>query len=222
MMPRSGMPCAGVCGKLLSGGGRGSLPPGERTCRECRRKQPRPYGPRSGDPTRRARVVELRRQGLSYRRIAALIGFSYDTVSSDLRLAGVDLPAIRAECATRNRSLHPCQECGAQTDRWGRRCEPCAEAGRRVRWQRKNLKRRADGEPMSIREVAERNGWRCHLCRRKVSAALQWPHPRSASRDHLIPVADGGTNDPANLALAHLSCNVRRGTGGTVQLALVG
>ena len=36
-MPRKRCPCAGGCGRLLSGGGTGSLPPGLRTCRECRR-----------------------------------------------------------------------------------------------------------------------------------------------------------------------------------------
>lgn len=51
---------------------------------------------------------------------------------------------------------------------------------------------------------------------------MRWPHPRSASRDHLVPVSAGGTNDPSNMALAHLACNVSRGTGGNVQLQLVG
>ncbi|HEX6968098.1 MAG TPA: HNH endonuclease [Micromonosporaceae bacterium] len=90
-------------------------------------------------------------------------------------------------------------------------------------YQRKNLKRRAGGTRiMSIQELAERDRWRCHLCRRRVSRTLRYPHPRAASRDHLVPVVDGGTNDPANLALAHWDCNVRRRTGGSVQLQLVG
>nr|CDU26570.1 hypothetical protein [Micrococcus sp. A1] len=30
--------------------------------------------------------------------------------------------------------------------------------------------------------------------------------------DHLIPVSQGGTDDPENLILTHLACNMRRGT----------
>jgi HNH endonuclease len=41
-------PCAG-CGKLVYHT-RTSLPAGQQTCHECRRKQPRPYGSRSGPP----------------------------------------------------------------------------------------------------------------------------------------------------------------------------
>jgi len=34
-------------------------------------------------------------------------------------------------------------------------------------------------------------------------------------------IARGGTHEPFNVALAHLRCNNRRQTGGTVQLLLV-
>ncbi|WP_158074123.1 HNH endonuclease [Micromonospora sp. CB01531] len=121
------------------------------------------------------------------------------------------------------RPSRPCGDCKTTTVTWPRiYCPNCAGVRRLEHYQRKNLKRRAGGTRiMSIRELAERDRWRCHLCRRRVSRTLRYPHPRSASRDHLIPVADGGTNDPANLALAHWDCNVRRRTGGTVQLQLV-
>ncbi|MGW9196063.1 HNH endonuclease [Micromonospora chersina] len=120
------------------------------------------------------------------------------------------------------RPSRPCGGCGTSVT-WPRiYCPPCASVRRSEHNQRKNLRRRAGGTRiMSIRELAERDRWRCHLCRRRVSRALRYPHPRSASRDHLVPVADGGTNDPTNLALAHWDCNVRRRTGGSVQLQLV-
>lgn len=97
-------------------------------------------------------------------------------------------------------------------------------AARRASYQRKNLKRRAPGlgDVLSIRELADRDAWVCHLCTEPVDCDLAYPDPMSASRDHLIPVADGGTNDRANLALAHWICNVRRSTGGVVQLQLFG
>lgn len=75
---------------------------------------------------------------------------------------------------------------------------------------------------MSIHELGARDGWRCHLCRRRVSPRLRSPHRMSATFDHLVPVTDGGTDEPENLRLAHLTCNSSRGKRGTVQLLLVG
>lgn len=66
--------------------------------------------------------------------------------------------------------------------------------------------------------LAERDGDRCHLCHKPIDLELAYPHSRSASIDHLVPVADGGSNDATNLALAHLACNIRRGRAGLVQL----
>jgi hypothetical protein len=107
-----------------------------------------------------------------------------------------------------------------------RRCDQCKRERRNARdaWRgaKKRGAQRPDGPRISVHQLAERDGWRCHLCRRKVNRALSWPHPRSASIDHLVPVADGGTHDPTNLRLAHLGCNSARGTGGMVQLLLVG
>lgn len=210
-------PCAGGCGKMLWIS-RTSLAPGEATCRECRRREPRPYGPRPSSPLIRE-AVELRSEGYSYNQIGLLLGISRQSAWERVKSAG------KLDSDVRSRSA-PCIDCQRLTIRKtnrGRLCEECAGARRRAMWQRKNLKRRAGGgEPMTVVELAERDRWRCHLCRKRVDRRLRWPHPRSASRDHLVPVADGGTNDPANLALAHLECNVLRNTGGTVQLLLVG
>ena len=71
--------------------------------------------------------------------------------------------------------------------------------------------------------ICERDGWKCGICGDPVNPHLRHPDPGFGSLDHVIPVAHGGTSDPANLRLAHLRCNVqRRDAGGPVQLALVG
>lgn len=49
--------------------------------------------------------------------------------------------------------------------------------------------------------VLERDGGVCHVCH--VDGAT--------SVDHLIPAHLGGTDDLANLAAAHVSCNSRKG-----------
>ena len=61
--------------------------------------------------------------------------------------------------------------------------------------------------------IAERDGFRCHLCGGKVSMARKYPDPLSPSVDHVVPLSRGGTNDLANLKLAHLRCNLAKGDG---------
>ncbi|NKT05174.1 hypothetical protein GS485_11095 [Rhodococcus hoagii] len=52
---------------------------------------------------------------------------------------------------------------------------------------------------------------------------MVYPHPKSASLDHVIPLSCGGAHDPSNVALAHLACNVAKGDrGGGEQLFLFG
>lgn len=123
--------------------------------------------------------------------------------------------------------LVPCPSCGTVVETRGapKSCPACRVGTMRSHWRRKNAQRRGAaiiGRRMTIAELGERDGWRCHLCRRKVDARRVSPHPLSATFDHLIPIADGGTDEPANLRLAHRRCNTRRGTGGIVQLLLVG
>lgn len=47
----------------------------------------------------------------------------------------------------------------------------------------------------------------CGICGRPVDKGLKYPHPLSATVDHIIPLAKGGTNDAGNLQLAHWCCN---------------
>jgi hypothetical protein len=61
--------------------------------------------------------------------------------------------------------------------------------------------------------VADRDGWICRIpgCGLPVERGMRFPDPWSPSVDHVIPVSFGGGNDPENLRLAHLVCNMRRG-----------
>jgi hypothetical protein len=44
----------------------------------------------------------------------------------------------------------------------------------------------------------------CHICGKRFTKADQ------ATLDHVVALAAGGTHDPSNIALAHLSCNCRK------------
>lgn len=79
------------------------------------------------------------------------------------------------------------------------------------------------GEPFTNGEIFERDRWVCRLCHRSVDSELAWPHPMSASLDHLVPLSEGGAHSKENTALAHLRCNVRKGNRAVgEQLALIG
>jgi predicted nucleic acid-binding Zn ribbon protein len=71
--------------------------------------------------------------------------------------------------------------------------------------------------------IYERDAWRCGICGdpvRQDRDVQDWLGP---TLDHIVPRSEGGSDDPANLRLAHFMCNSRRGAGGGgEQLALIG
>jgi 5-methylcytosine-specific restriction endonuclease McrA len=74
--------------------------------------------------------------------------------------------------------------------------------------------------------LADRDGKRCAICRKTINITLSSGprgNPLGASIDHVIPRSRGGSDDLANLRLAHWKCNNQRGNrGGDEQLRLVG
>ncbi|AXH67234.1 HNH endonuclease [Streptomyces phage Wofford] len=64
------------------------------------------------------------------------------------------------------------------------------------------------------RAVYQQSGWKCHLCGKRVRQSLKYPHPRSASLDHIVPLSwrkDSPGHVWGNVALAHLRCNQSKG-----------
>jgi hypothetical protein len=134
---------------------------------------------------------------------------------------------------------HACKECGAefvskqhQASYCCMGCHVAASIHRNAAWQQANppiLKHasRADAERLygfrrraayaastasfSSAEIFERDGWLCQICNEEVDRDLAWPHPKSASLDHRVPVSKGGTHEPANVQCAHLGCNSSKG-----------
>jgi HNH endonuclease len=104
----------------------------------------------------------------------------------------------------------------------GRYCsKPCLKAAEKRRREALKRSTHQTGERFTIRQVGERDGWRCHLCGKRVPDQRWSGHPLDATVDHLLPLSAGGTDTLANVKLAHFQCNTRRGVGGVVQLALV-
>lgn len=82
-------------------------------------------------------------------------------------------------------------------------------------------KRRFNPIGMTRRQVYARDGWRCHVCGRKVPDQKYTAHDLDPTLDHLVPVEDGGSDHASNLALAHNKCNWDRGSHGPAQLRLI-
>ncbi|WP_434744799.1 HNH endonuclease [Streptomyces sp. A-14] len=87
-----------------------------------------------------------------------------------------------------------------------RNCSP--RCGRRAdKDKRRALERQAFVAPVSRPQVYERDHWTCQLCREPVVRDQVVPHPQAPTLDHVIPLARGGTHEPANVQLAHYLCN---------------
>jgi 5-methylcytosine-specific restriction endonuclease McrA len=68
-----------------------------------------------------------------------------------------------------------------------------------------------DDSFMTLRsDLLRRDGSLCYLCGVGLSLTTSYPDPLFASVDHVLALANGGSNDPMNLRLAHLVCNTRK------------
>jgi len=79
----------------------------------------------------------------------------------------------------------------------------CKRYYRTSRSLSKRIKAFGYRESISHLDIANRDGWRCHLCGKLV-------HRRDWSLDHLVPLSRGGLHQRQNVALAHHYCNTIR------------
>lgn len=124
----------------------------------------------------------------------------------------------------RVRRGHGMCPCGKSVPVNRRKCDACIKETAQRREHEKRAKRRGArlGERYTLAEIAKRDGFRCHLCRKKVRMSLSGMHPDGPTIDHLVPISAGGLDERKNVALAHRRCNCARGAGGEAQLLLVG
>jgi hypothetical protein len=114
-------------------------------------------------------------------------------------------------------------ECQQELERRKRQTEAYKEAARRHKDRRRARKRNAYVAPVSRKMIYERDKWICQLCGGKVHKNRMVPHPKAPVLDHVIPLACGGTHEPANVQLAHFLCNsIKSDRAVGEQLRLIG
>lgn len=71
--------------------------------------------------------------------------------------------------------------------------------------------RKAFVEKFDRLEIFERDGWQCKLCGYDIDPSVKFPHKRSATLDHIIPISKGGKHERSNAQTACHACNSAKG-----------
>jgi 5-methylcytosine-specific restriction endonuclease McrA len=90
----------------------------------------------------------------------------------------------------------------------------CCSRTCRARYQahrRRLFLRGVTPKPISARAIYRRDGGICALCSGQVDIEARYPHPLSATVDHIVPISKGGEHSNANIQLAHAKCNRDKG-----------
>jgi 5-methylcytosine-specific restriction endonuclease McrA len=120
-----------------------------------------------------------------------------------------------------------CKQCG-DAFMGNSRGAYCSDVCRRKAKRNQKAKRRAVKlgvyyEPVNPVKVFERDGWRCQLCRKKLSPKHKGTMRDDAPElDHIIPWAQGGEHSYRNTQLLCRKCNGEKGAQAIGQLRLFG
>lgn len=108
-----------------------------------------------------------------------------------------------------------CKRCGKAFVCWTKLGEAlfCSEGCKRgdSMARRRARMRGAHVGDVHRNETFERDGWCCQLCSLPVDREAQVPAPLAPTLDHIIPLAQGGMHEPANVQCAHFLCNSIKG-----------
>lgn len=92
-----------------------------------------------------------------------------------------------------------------------RRTETYKAHQRAASRRRRARKRKAHNETVYLEVIAQRDKYKCHICRKHVKMNLDNTDKYSPTMDHLIPLSFGGDHTYANIRLAHRTCNSSKG-----------
>lgn len=99
----------------------------------------------------------------------------------------------------------PCAMCGTSCMTYCSKRPACSEQCRALLSVRSKGMRRA-----KRKAILERDNWTCGICGESIDASEPVFSPRSATIDHIIPRARGGSDLAENLQAAHRECNLKK------------
>ncbi len=120
-----------------------------------------------------------------------------------------------------------CQNCGKQRTRpptRGQVPKYCSNSCEQIAAFHRRRARLTDAfvEDVNRLEVFMADGYKCYLCGKKTDPKRCYPHPKSPTIDHVIPLNKGGLHERANCRTACARCNsAKQDRGGGEQFALV-
>lgn len=131
-------------------------------------------------------------------------------------------PVLCCRCGVptggRGRGRRRCEDCDMAYKRDARKAWHASPAGEAARHRLRALRRSSiediSADLITIRALADRDAWMCHLCGdpvRNVRHRRGMPRMDGPTIDHVVPLARGGAHTWDNVALAHFICNSRRG-----------
>lgn len=188
------VPCA-RCGKLLYGG-KGSLPAGKRTCRDCRRDAT------DRKPKRWKFCAEPECESLAR---------SFERCDKHRPPVSTDTDCTSTGCHRRSDARGLCKPHYKQWARQHGMIKDTWNDTRRNRYHQKRTNSPRRGDAVMLAKIIERDGSECAWCGEPIDLSLTWPHRMYRTIDHIVPVSLGGEHSMDNTRLMHFACNSSRG-----------
>ena len=114
---------------------------------------------------------------------------------------------LRAYCS------HSCSRTAGNRENRHRNREARQQQGARRRERKRSGTMSIKVRRPGLANLAERDQWRCGICRLRVDMERRYPDPLSPSLDHILPLSQGGRHERSNVQLSHLGCNVKKNDG---------
>lgn len=115
-----------------------------------------------------------------------------------------------------------CSRCSSERARESRRRSKRSQKKKHGNWRRRCRNYGGYFNPAVKRDaIFERDGYRCHVCKRKLPKRFSHDNPRSPTVDHHpVPLSKGGDHDWHNVRCCCWECNVRKGASWDGQMLL--
>lgn len=124
--------------------------------------------------------------------------------TNECPMCGAKIPSRRKYCS------RACAFAAARANHIPRRTSSTSTAEYRRQHIRRAKRFGVPWEEFDPKEIHERDGWTCKICGLAVNPLLIWPHPMSASLDHVTDMSKGGPHSRANVQCSHLGCNFQK------------